>query len=790
MLKRIIISAVLIVSVIINGYSQQQLKQTIRGSVLDEDTGYPLVGATVVISGTDPVVGTTTDANGWFTLNNVAIGRQTLEVSFLGYQKKTVPNILLIGGKEHVLEIRLKEDVTNIDEVVVKSHARKDLARNEMAMVSARTFSVEETERFAGSLGDPARMVANYAGVMTQNDSRNDIIIRGNSPTGVIWRLEGVEIANPNHFAANGTTGGPVSMVNNNLLTNSDFLTGAFPAQYGNGVSGAFDLNLRSGNNERQEYVGQVGFNGFEFGTEGPLAHKKNQVNPSYIANFRYSTLEVMDKLGFDVGTGSAVPKYKDLTFLVDIPGTKSGRFKIFGLLGDSEISLGRDYADSTDTNYTQRGTAVDFSSTLGVTGLTHTYFFNENTKLKSALSLQYSQSKTDYDSVQAGGDIIIPYYRGIQKETKATLSTQFSQKINARNNYDMGLIIDQFYINYQDSTKNRTDVRTDFQGSLYLIRFYGEYQHRFGSNVTGYVGLNNQFLTLNNELSPEPRLGLRWRFRPNQSLNFGYGLHSQMQPKMTYFFETRLEGSDKMVKTNEDIKFTKSHHLVLGYDYLIGNDFRIKLETYYQYLFNVPVKESFVEFSMLNAGDDFASPREDSLVNKGEGRNYGIELTVEKFLSKGYYFLLTTSLFDSKYTGYDGKWRNTAFNGNFVINLLGGYEFNLRKNKWLTMDVKTVYAGGRRYVPIDVEKSIEEFSDERDWSRAYDDKYNNYFRTDLRFGFKMSRKKWTQEWAIDLQNVTGYKSVFIEGWDVEKHETYKVYQQGFLPMFLYRINF
>jgi hypothetical protein len=294
------------------------MTQTIRGTVTDAVSGYPLIGATVILVNSEPKSGTATDINGKFELKGVPLGRQALEISYLGYLSKTINNLLVVSGKEMVIEISLEEKTSTIGEVVIKASAKKTTAQNELAMVSARTFSVEETERFAGSLGDPARMVANYAGVMTQNDSRNDIIIRGNSPAGVLWRIEGIEIPNPNHFGAQGTTGGPVSMVNNNLLTNSDFLTGAFPAEYGNALSGAFDINLRSGNSSEAEYTGQVGFNGFELGAEGPLMKMKNGQNASYLANYRYSTLDLVNKMGFSVGTGAAIPQYNDLTFLID----------------------------------------------------------------------------------------------------------------------------------------------------------------------------------------------------------------------------------------------------------------------------------------------------------------------------------------------------------------------------------------------------------------------------------------------------------------------------------------
>jgi hypothetical protein len=228
----------------------------------------------------------------------------------------------------------------------------------------------------------------------------------------------------------------------------------------------------------------------------------------------------------------------------------------------------------------------------------------------------------------------------------------------------------------------------------------------------------------------------------------------------------------------------------VLGYDRLFNQHFRIRTEAYYQHLYRVPVKESFPEFSLINAGDFFGLPMEDSLENKGTGQNYGLELTVEKFLGKGYYFLFTASLFDSRYQGADGKTRHTAFNGNYVFNLLGGYEKRLGRNLRLTFDLKTVWAGGRRYVPIDLEASVASREEVRDWTRAYENRYDDYFRTDFRIGISLNGKRTSQEWAIDLQNLTGFQSIFMEGYDVQKEEIYTVYQQGFIPMFLYRIHF
>lgn len=778
----------------VTGSAQEQITQTITGTVVDEVTGFALIGANVVLLDSDPVQGTATDINGNFLLDNVSLGRQGIEITYLGYETRVVPNLFISSGKVTQVRVPLKENTLQMDEVVVRYSKGKDKAQNDYAVVSSRTFSVEETERFAGSLGDPARMVANYAGVMTHNDSRNDIIIRGNSPIGVLWRMEGVEIPNPNHFSALGTTGGPVSMVNNNLLANSDFLTGAFPAEFGNATAGVFDLHLRSGNTGSHEFLGQIGFNGFELGAEGPLFRIGETQKASYLANFRYSTFGLMNDLGIDFGTGAAVPEYRDLSFLVDIPGTTAGRWKLFGLWGNSDINLGREPADTTETSYNARGTATDFGSDLAVIGLSNTFFFNPSSRLKTTISIQRSRSTTVIDSTKNNFAIVEPMLRKHGTEDKVSLTSQFKQKVNPRNDYTIGMVADLFSIQHLDSALDfdlRHFVTTaDYEGNMGLFRAYGQWHRSFGNKLNVYTGIHMQYFGQTGEISAEPRLSVKWQPGSKGTFSLGYGLHSQIQPKSVYLYQSYDQRTGSYEITNSRIGSTKSHHAVLGYDHLFTSNFRIKAETYFQYLYNVPVSLTFPEFSMVNSGDFFAIANVDSLENSGMGHNYGVELTIEKFLGRGYYVLFTTSLFDSKYKGADGIERNTAFNGRYVFNLLGGYERRLGKKTYLTMDLKGVLAGGRRFVPIDIEESIAQGQDVRDWSRAYEAQHDDYFRTDLRIGIKLNSKRYSQEFAVDLQNLTGYQSIFMEVYDADKEEVYKIYQQGFYPMFLYRIQF
>nr|MBP8917628.1 carboxypeptidase-like regulatory domain-containing protein [Chitinophagales bacterium] len=237
----------------------QNLTQTVRGQVIDNQSKTTLPGVNIIVLDVNPVIGAVSDMDGYFVIENVPIGRISIQATYVGYEPFIANNLELTSGKELMLNFEMAEQVVKMEEVVIKASDDKIETNNEMTTVSARQFTIEESMRYAGARNDVSRMAQNFAGVRGANDAVNDIIIRGNSPVGLLWRLEGIDIPNPNHFGDFGSTGGPVSMLNNNVLANSDFLTGAFPAEYGNGISGVFDLKMRNGNYEKHEFLGQVG---------------------------------------------------------------------------------------------------------------------------------------------------------------------------------------------------------------------------------------------------------------------------------------------------------------------------------------------------------------------------------------------------------------------------------------------------------------------------------------------------------------------------------------------------
>ncbi len=767
--------------------AQTRFVQNVKGIVVDKSSQNPLPGANVIHLNSDPLNGTVTDLIGNFILKNVPVGRQSLKVSFVGYQSLELTELIVSSAKELVLKIELEEDIYTTGEVTIQADLRKDKPLNQMALVSARSFTIEETNKYAGSYGDPARMAANYAGVLSTRDNRNDIVIRGNSSMGLQYRMDGIEIANPNHFGASGTTGGPITVINTNLLTNSDFLTGAFPAEYGNALAGIFDLKMRTGNTEKREYWAQMGFNGLEFGTEGPFLKKNGS---SYLAAYRYSFVDILEQLGVNL---DETAKYQDLSFKLNFPTKKAGTFSVVGIGGTSRIIIPDSDSDPEDWTFENHGEDVNTSSAVASLGISNLYFLNENTRIKTDLSFVGSDVDTKIDTLNL--TYPEPFNWGGERSTefKYTLSSALKKKLNAKNSISFGITGDYYDVEYSDSTyyEGFYHKDTDSRDNFGLLRGYGQWEGRYRNGLTSYLGLNYQFLTLNGSSALEPRAGLMWEINPVHTLNFGFGMHSQMQPRVMYYVQS-LNPEGKYILSNKDLDFSKSLHFVLGYNYLIAENLRLKAESFYQHLYNIPVSESIPEYSILNEGTQYFVDRQDSLLNNGTGKNYGLELTLEKFMSRNYYFLLTASLFQSKYEGYDGIERSTSFNSNYILNGVAGYElpFGKTKNRALILGLRLTWAGGQPYVPFNQAATIAEKQVVYDWDRAYQEKYDDYLRGSFRFGIRRNEKGFNMQFYIDLQYRANYTYVYLYRIDVVTGEIVKTYKMGLYPLGVWRIQF
>ncbi len=772
----------LIFSIYSLNLTAQTFKQNISGKITDLQSNQPINNAFVeVLDSNKSIASSFTDAKGYYKILNVPVGRINIKVSANGYAEMMLNNVVHISGKETVLDIELSEKINQIKSVSVKS---KKGINNGSISVSAKSFDIEDTKRFAGSRNDPARMASNFAGVVGNNDSRNDIIIRGNSPQGLLWKMEGLDIPNPNHFGSMGASGGPVSILNNNVLAKSDFLISAFPAMYGNALAGVFDLQMRSGNKNKMEYTGQIGFNGFEFGIEGPISKIKKS---SFILNYRLSNLYVLSKIGLNFGTGTAIPNYQDITFKLDLPLGKH-KLSFFGIGGTSNVHFTEKDNQDTTNFYGNSNSDLKYKTNMGVVGATYTHFVNSKANIKTSIGTTYTGVITAVDSVWDGGSRID--YRDNSSLVRHILNSAFNYKQSARSNYSLGLNIQNSRFKFKDSffNQNKYFVLRNEQGNTSLLQLYATNQYKFNEETILNLGIHYQYLVLNGSQAIEPRIGISHQLNSNVKLSAGSGMHSQMQPLQMYFLKTKVNGVE--YSTNKELGFTKSIHNVLALDYKINKTWRHKTEIYYQYLYDIPVTQYSSYYSAVNEGTDFNTPNTDSLVNNGTSKNYGIEFTFEKNFNKGFYFLNTISLFQSKYKGSNGIERNTAYNNNYVVNLLAGKEIKLNEKNTIAFDTKIVLAGGKRYTPIDEVNSKLLGKEIQISKQTFEKQFDEYFRLDFKITYRRSGKHITQEWFADIQNITNKKNVFLQQFDNRQGKVVTQYQLGFFPNINYRINF
>jgi hypothetical protein len=763
----------------------QTLTQTVRGSVKDKQIKAPLPGAVITLLNVTPAKGAAADADGNFRIEQVPVGRQSFRIALLGYHEIVLNDVDVTSGKELVLNIEMEEKITENKEVVITTDKKKPL--NEMSTVSARTFSVEETQRYAAAVNDPARAALAYAGVTSVGDGNNFISVRGNMPNGLLWRMEGIEVPNPNHFGNVGSSGGGISILSAQLLANSDFVTGAFAAEYGNATSGVFDLRLRRGNNAKPEFTFQAGVLGIDVAAEGPFSSKHNG---SYLVNYRYSTLGILSKIGV-LGEGG-VTTFQDLSFNLAMPTKSCGTFTVFGFGGLSSETY-KAKKDSAEWLTEGDRYSSKFFANTGVAGITWSQVLDERTFLKIATAASSTgngyNEKYLLDNYSSRDMYFESYY-----QNKLTISATMTHKFNTHHTLRSGIILNALSYdfaerNYDDSLATMVQ-RLQADGNTQTMQAFSQWQYRPSEKLTFNLGLHSLGLFLNQTYSVEPRAAAKWEFIPGQSVSVGYGLHSQIQPLAVYFTEDKAADGTTIL-SNKELGFMKAHHLVFAYDRNIGENFRIKTEVYHQWLFDVPVKnDPRSSFAVINQiGGSFM----DSLVNAGEGRNYGLELTLEKFFSKGSYFLLSGSLYNSSYKALDNVWHNTRFNGKYACTFTGGKEIMLsekRKNRVIGFNVKLIYVGGFYDTPIDIERSEQVGYTWRDETKAFSEKAPDYFRTDIRLSMKRNHTKWTSTVAIDIQNVTNRKNVFNTYYDPGKRQIVNNYQAPLIPVLSYRVEF
>lgn len=767
--------------------SKQHPKQTVRGRIVDGVSKTPLIGVNIVLASEGPVKGTISDEEGYFRFENVPVGRHEITCSSIGYQSIEVANLVVSSGKERVLDIEMEESITELSEVKITREIGGSKPINSLVTVSGRSLSAYEIENFPGSISDISRVAVSYPGVVSPNDGQNHIVIRGNSPKGLQWRMEGIEIPNLNHFSDIGASGGGVNVVSNNMMARSDFLTSAFPAEYGNALSGVFDLRLRTGNNETHEKTFQVGLMGTELMVEGPI-HRAS--NTTYIAQYRYSTLQIIKQLGADL---ESVPNFQDLSFKIYHPTKKAGVFSLFGIGGLSHETGSDGY---------------EMDSDMFTAGISNNYTINSKTFVRNVVAV--SGRTYQWDNESNIGSAEVPIDRTWKTDIldyTLKVSAIVNRKINPRHHIKTGLIYemawDQSYMAWNSDTLynwHNDPVSPYYQNHEYehvyvdasenagTLQAFGSWNYQIGENLTLNSGLHFIQFYLNNNFSIEPRLGLKWFANPRHAFSAGFGIHSRKESMTLYAGRKYLPGGD-YIQPNMDLELSKSMHSVLGYDFSITNLLHLKTEFYYQHLYDIPAHPFPPYFTTMNFDYGFEG---NILTNYGRGYNLGGEVSLERSMSEGFHFMWNLSVFDSKYIDKLGRYLNTKYNSRYASNGIIGKEFNIGRGKQHVFGIATRYilTGGMRDLPIDEEASAENGYTVKSWDNGFSEQYPDYGRIDVLFKFRRNRPKYSGEWSLDLMNILNRKNVRYAYWDNASSSVQYEYQNPFILNITYRIQF
>ena len=749
----------------------QSLEQNIRGRIVDKQTLQSLAGVSVRISPHQQVV--FSDSLGRFNFARTPIGRYKVSFSRLGYAPYEIPMLEVTSGKEIVLPIEMEEKVVYLREVKIVAEKRKDQALNESALISTRQFSTAEANRYAGGFQDPARMALNFAGVSNAgSDQNNEIIIRGNSPKGLLWRMEGIEIPNPNHFGdGQGSTSGIISMINSTSLANSDFMTSAFPAEYGNASSGVFDLRFRRGNNEKLEWMAQLSVVGIDLALEGPLGKQGG----SYRVGARYSTLELLLKSGLlRINTGNFKPAYRDFNYTIEVPLKKAGTLSFWGLLGSN---------DTEDEKIKSREYSSGF---MGVFGVGHKLPMKYG-NLSS--NLAFTQESTQFDR----DEILNSQWKNIRNQSYRypnwRLNSTYLHKVSSATTLKLGFVLSRLGFDLQENRWNGRALVNYLQESdaTYYSQVFTQVTQKWTPFLQSTIGLHAYHFSLNGAKALEPRMAISFQNQTGGRFGLGIGWHSRLEPLSIYLYK-RYPSPGIFVQPNKSIIPSRSMHQVLSFDQLLGESTRLKIEAYWQDIQQVPIDSARNGvFSMVNYSSGIPSQ---VLVNEGKGINKGLEFTLERFFANDFYYLLTASLFDSKYQNRNLIWRNTQFNNLFAANLLVGKDFQLNKQKTLSINFRYMLRGGNRYTPINLPESIKRNTTILQSAKINEAQYPNFNRLDFSLAYKINRKGHTWSIRADVQNSLNTSNVIEERYDSAlKALTYR-YALPMVPILSTRLDF
>ncbi len=798
-------AALLVITVFLAiGSLNSQTFGNIEGVILNQSTNIGISGVEIEIRIGPKKWITISDSVGYFRADSIDSGSCDLYISLFGYKPVALYDQNIKPARSNFNTYYLSEDVYILDSIMI-TPANTEVVRNEMTFASAKTFLISDAQKYAGSFSDPARIMQNMPGVTSAGDDlSNEIVIRGNSPNYLKWRLDGVEIPSPNHFSRKGSSGGALSLISSKVLGDSDFHTGAFPAEYGNALGGVFNLRFRRPSSQNHELTLKTSILGLEATVEGPLrlGHDKSSTtedkqnkSATYLINYRYSTLSLLSKVS-SLDFGDFQPDYQDLSFQLNFSKSSTTNISAYGIYGRSVSESDFNFQEPVD----QFSDLVNFkeSNEYGVVGVKYkTLFKDDRTYLSSNIYMTYESNKIREDIIDINSlentvitdenIIFSDRNMGIYTALYTKVSDFFKIKTGITLKYSFSdyLLQDRFISRNPDFTFSYSDpfdhvsiAPTYFSSESYIQGLYHP-----SSRISMTFGVNLYTNGLLKDQSVTPKLSIQYKINQRTNLAISIGQYSQAEHSLTYLL-TRIDENGQPYLPNRNLTLSKALHTVISLNRVMNQKDKLSIELFYQNLYDLPYDPIFTVRSIINTKDIYSTVLGSrGFFNTGTARNIGIDLSYHKSYKKSY-GIIVASLSDSKLKSPNNITSHTRFNYGYSFTTLIGTRLKVRKSHLIDINTRFIFNGGVRYSDIDFSNFL------ITENNLFALRAPIYQRIDIGTKYVINKSKFTHSFVLEIQNVLNRKNISDRLPDFTNQTYIDQLQNGMVPSIGYEIEF
>ncbi len=758
-MKHFFLSIMAIIFFVYPALNSQQLTGTIEGSAIDQSTQNPLIGVNIIVLNTS--LGAVTDTDGKFIISNIPVGNYSVQFRMVGYSVFTKTDIIVRSQRITTLTGELSEQIIESEQVVVTAGYFR---QNDVQPLSITALSAEEIRRAPGSGGDISRVIMGLPSLAKVNDQSNSLIVRGGSPLENAFYLDGIEIPNINHFPTQGATGGPIGMVNVDLIDEVNFYTGGFSAAYGDKMSSILDLKLREGN--RNNFDGQIDFNIAGFGgvAEGPLGE-----HGSYLLSLRRSYLDVLVDM-IDIGT-SVAPRYGDAQAKIVFDLSPEHRVSLVTLHGDDHNNPSRSVAEENDMLYYGN---QDINQNAG--GITWRALWNSGFYSMTTVGVQTITAREDYFETNSGASLV----RNRSTEGSAALRNSQHLRLSEMHSLEFGAEFKQLFVSFDNSFGAYTGALGDSIAAAVLrnklsemkLGAYFTYIVHPLRGLTATVGARTDYFGYNDQLTVSPRISLSFQLNELTSFKLASGMYYQNMPVVLLAQNA----------SNASLRDPYAVHYIAGADHLLTEDTKLSVEIYQKEYYDFPVDPSdpalfLVDEVFYRNGLYF---NHGALTSNGKARSRGIELTLQKKLARDFYGIASATFFRTEYKGADDVWRNRVFDNRVIVSAEGGYKPNV---EW-EFSARWIYAGGTPYTPLDRGRSAQLQRGVFDGTKINGERYPAYHSMNVRFDKRFHFSGSNLVLYLSAWNVYNRKNVAAYFWNQKENTEDTLYQWNFLPIF------